>query len=68
MRATAQDRTMGMLVGIDVNRVISLTFVIGSALAAIGGMLIASHISARSISSSVLLQASRPSLQLCLAA
>ncbi|MCP5406009.1 MAG: branched-chain amino acid ABC transporter permease LivH [Chromatiaceae bacterium] len=44
MRATAQDRTMAMLVGIDVNRVISLTFVIGSALAAIGGMLIASHI------------------------
>ncbi len=44
MRATAQDRTMAMLVGIDVNRVISVTFIIGSALAAIGGMLIASHI------------------------
>ncbi|HEB96469.1 MAG TPA: branched-chain amino acid ABC transporter permease LivH [Sedimenticola thiotaurini] len=44
MRATSQDRTMAMLVGIDVNRVISTTFVIGSALAAIGGMLIASHI------------------------
>ncbi|MCB1857365.1 MAG: branched-chain amino acid ABC transporter permease LivH, partial [Gammaproteobacteria bacterium] len=44
MRATAQDRTMAMLVGIDVNRVISITFIIGSALAAIGGMLIASHI------------------------
>lgn len=35
---------MAMLVGIDINRVISTTFVIGSALAAIGGMLIASHI------------------------
>jgi len=44
MRATSQDRTMAMLVGIDINRVISTTFVIGSALAAIGGMLIASHI------------------------
>ncbi|GAB4344537.1 MAG: branched-chain amino acid ABC transporter permease [Desulfobulbaceae bacterium] len=44
MRATAQDRTMAMLVGVNVNRVISATFVTGSALAAIGGMLIASHI------------------------
>ncbi|MCB1903628.1 MAG: branched-chain amino acid ABC transporter permease LivH [Gammaproteobacteria bacterium] len=44
MRATSQDRTMAMLVGIDVNKVISVTFIIGSALAAIGGMLIASHI------------------------
>ena len=44
MRATAQDRTMAMLVGIQVNRVISTTFVIGSALAALGGVLIASHI------------------------
>ena len=44
MRATAQDRTMAMLVGINVNNIISATFIIGSALAAIGGMLIASHI------------------------
>lgn len=44
MRATAQDKKMAMLVGIDVNKVISLTFIIGSALAAIGGLLIASHI------------------------
>ena len=44
MRATSQDRTMAMLVGINVNNVISMTFIIGSALAAIGGMLIASHI------------------------
>ncbi len=44
MRATAQDKTMAMLVGVDVNRVISTTFVIGSALAAVGGVLIASHI------------------------
>ena len=44
MRATAQDRTMAMLVGINVDQVISVTFIIGSSLAAIGGMLIASHI------------------------
>lgn len=44
MRATAQDRTMATLVGINVNRIISATFIIGSSLAAIGGLLIASHI------------------------
>ncbi len=44
MRATAQDRKMAMLVGVDVNRIISVTFIIGSALAAVGGVLIASHI------------------------
>ena len=44
MRATAQNRRMAMLVGIDVDKVISLTFIIGSALAAVGGVLIASHI------------------------
>ena len=43
MRATAQDREMAMLTGVNVNRVISTTFIIGSALAAIGGILIASH-------------------------
>jgi branched-subunit amino acid ABC-type transport system permease component len=44
MRATAQDRSMAMLVGVNVNQVISMTFVIGSGLAAVGGVLIASHI------------------------
>jgi len=44
MRATAQDRDMAMLVGVDVDRVISVTFVVGSATAALGGVLIASHI------------------------
>jgi len=44
MRATAQDKTMAALVGINVNRVISVTFVVGSATAALGGVLIASHI------------------------
>jgi branched-chain amino acid transport system permease protein len=44
MRATAQDKSMAMLVGVDVDRVISATFIIGSATAALGGVLIASHI------------------------
>lgn len=44
MRATSQDRKMAMLVGINVDRIISVTFIIGSSLAAIGGLLIASHI------------------------
>lgn len=43
MRATAQNMKMAMLLGIDANRIISLTFIIGSALAALGGVLIASH-------------------------
>ena len=44
MRATSQDSAMAMLLGVNVNRVISMTFVIGSATAALGGVLIASHI------------------------
>ncbi|MBT8372742.1 MAG: branched-chain amino acid ABC transporter permease LivH [Deltaproteobacteria bacterium] len=43
MRATSQDRDMAMLVGVDVNKVISVTFLVGSATAAIGGVLIANH-------------------------
>jgi branched-chain amino acid transport system permease protein len=44
MRAVSQDKQMAMLVGVDVNRVISLTFIVGSTTAALGGVLIASHI------------------------
>jgi branched-chain amino acid transport system permease protein len=44
MRAVAQDKTMAMLLGVNVNKVISVTFIIGSALAAVGGVLISSHI------------------------
>jgi len=42
MRATAQDKTMAKLLGIDINRVISITFITGSALAAVGGVLVGS--------------------------
>ena len=41
MRATSQDRTMAGLVGISVDRVISVTFVLGSVLAAVAGLLLA---------------------------
>jgi branched-chain amino acid transport system permease protein len=41
MRATSLDQPTAMLMGINVDRVISLTFAIGSALAAVGGILIA---------------------------
>lgn len=44
MRATSQDKIMSALVGINVNKVISTTFVVGSATAAIGGVLIACHV------------------------
>jgi branched-chain amino acid transport system permease protein len=44
MRATAQDKQMAMLAGVNVNRVISFTFIIGSSLAALGGVMIATHI------------------------
>lgn len=44
MRATAQDKTMAMLSGVNVDRVISVTFIVGSALAAVGGVLISSHV------------------------
>ncbi len=44
MRATSQDKIMAALVGVSVNSVISATFVVGSATAALGGVLIASHV------------------------
>jgi branched-chain amino acid transport system permease protein len=43
MRATAEDRDAARLMGVDVDRVVSLTFVIGSALAGIGGVLAGMH-------------------------
>ncbi len=43
MRATAQNRKMAMLLGIDADKIIGITFIIGSGLAALGGTLIASH-------------------------
>lgn len=43
MRATSQDAKMAQLLGININKVITITFIIGSATAAIGGVLISSH-------------------------
>ncbi|HCX65332.1 MAG TPA: branched-chain amino acid ABC transporter permease, partial [Eubacteriaceae bacterium] len=39
MRAVSEDKEAAMLMGINVNRTISMTFAIGSALAALGGIL-----------------------------
>lgn len=43
MRATAQSRQVASLMGVDVNRVIATTFVIGSALAAIAGVMVSAY-------------------------
>lgn len=43
MRATSQDKDMAQLLGVNINNVISATFIIGSALAAVGGVLICSY-------------------------
>lgn len=45
MRATAQNREVAGLMGIDANRVIAATFAVGSALAAVAGLLIAAYYS-----------------------
>ena len=43
MRATAQSRQVASLMGVDVNRVIATTFVIGSGLAAIAGVMVSAY-------------------------
>ena len=43
MRACSEDRGAAQLIGINVNRTISMTFAIGSALAAIAGVLLCSY-------------------------
>ncbi len=43
MRASAQDREMAQLLGVNINAVVSTTFILGSSLAAIGGLLVSSY-------------------------
>lgn len=43
MRATAQNNEVAGLMGININRVISMAFVIGSALAAVAGVMVATY-------------------------
>ncbi|HAK89142.1 MAG TPA: branched-chain amino acid ABC transporter permease [Nitrospiraceae bacterium] len=43
MRAVAQDKTMAALAGINVNGIISVTFIIGAGLAAMAGIMVASY-------------------------
>jgi len=43
MRAVAQDKVMASLLGIDIDRIISVTFIIGSGLAAVAGLMVAMY-------------------------
>jgi branched-chain amino acid transport system permease protein len=43
MRSVAQDKVMASLVGINIDRVISVTFIIGSGLAAVAGVMVAAY-------------------------
>jgi branched-chain amino acid transport system permease protein len=43
MRATAQSKEVAALMGVNVDRVISATFLIGSALAAIAGLMVSAY-------------------------
>jgi branched-chain amino acid transport system permease protein len=43
MRATAQNASVAALMGIDANRIIALTFLIGAGLAAVAGVMVASY-------------------------
>jgi branched-chain amino acid transport system permease protein len=43
MRATAQNAQVAALMGIDTNRIVAMTFVIGAALAAVAGLMVASY-------------------------
>jgi branched-chain amino acid transport system permease protein len=43
MRATAQNPQVAGLMGIDANRIVALTFVIGAALAAVAGVMVATY-------------------------
>lgn len=45
MRATAQNPAVAQLMGVNTDQIISLTFVIGSALAAVAGVMVAAYYS-----------------------
>jgi branched-chain amino acid transport system permease protein len=46
MRATAQNMAAARLMGIDVNRIIAITFCVGSVIAAVGGMMVGAYFDA----------------------
>jgi branched-chain amino acid transport system permease protein len=43
MQAVAQDKTMASLVGVNINTIISITFIISSGLAAVAGLMVAMY-------------------------
>ena len=67
MRATAENPQIAALMGVDANRIIALTFALGSALAAVAGVMVAANygIAHYNMGSS---SASRPSPRQCWAA
>ncbi|BAN95359.1 hypothetical protein E05_05930 [Plautia stali symbiont] len=63
-RAVQQDRRMASILGINTDRVISLVFVIGAAMAGLAGVLVTMNY-ARLISTPALLSALKPSPRRC---
>lgn len=45
MRATSENPAIAQLMGVDINRIISFTFIIGSALAALAGLMVSANYS-----------------------
>jgi branched-chain amino acid transport system permease protein len=45
MRATAENQTVAGLMGVNINTIISITFVLGSALAAVAGVMVSANYS-----------------------
>ncbi|HNQ04681.1 MAG TPA: branched-chain amino acid ABC transporter permease [Thiobacillaceae bacterium] len=43
MRATAQSREVAQLMGVNVDRIVSLTFIVGSGLAAVAGVMVSAY-------------------------
>ena len=68
MRATAENPAIAGLMGVDANRIIALTFVIGSALAALAGVLVSRPTTASPTTTWASSSASRPSRRRCWAA
>ena len=44
MQAVSQDRKMALLLGINLDRIIAVAFILGSSFAALGGVLVAAHV------------------------
>ena len=45
MRATSENPSIAQLMGVNINQIISITFIIGSALAAVAGLMVSANYS-----------------------